>query len=228
MSTKPWTVDDISKLKMMFNGRIKNSDISIALGRSYSNVCKKCRELGLKSRMAIMMGEQKIARERGMIICRGCSTEKTTDNFPMRERGGRYTRCLCRECEAKFSLERYRNKKSYSLEETLHRRAYQAKRRSIKKKMEFRVTVADLLEIYNGQNGKCYYSGITMERIPKVDNYYNVSIDRVDSSIGYIKSNIVLCCDSINTMKNAMPKDVFIDICKKIVLHQKLQVESVQ
>lgn len=194
------------------------------MGRSYSNICKKCRDLGLKSRMSILMSEQKSARTRGLIICRGCDTEKSPDNFPPREKGSRYVRCLCRECEAKFSLERYRNKKSYSLEETLHRRAYQAKRRSERKGISFDITDADLIELYNKQDGKCYYSGIPMERVPKIDNYYNVSIDRIDSNVGYTRNNIVLCCDSINTMKNSMPKEFFIELCRKIVSHQERKV----
>jgi len=217
----PWTDAHINQLKELFYKKCKTIDIARILNRSWSNVCKKCRELGLKTDMSIMMGEQKEARGRGMIICRGCKSEKPIDNFPLREQGKKHIRCLCRECEAKFSLERYRNKKSYSLEETLHRRAYQASRRAKNKSIECNITDADLMEIYNKQEGKCHYSGVLMEKIPKVDNYYNLSIDRVDSKKGYTKENIVLCCDSINTMKNAMPHNVFIDICEKIVLHQK-------
>lgn len=63
-----------------------------------------------------------------------------------------------------------------------------------------------------------------MERVPKIDNYYNVSIDRVDSTVGYTKDNIVLCCDSINSMKNSMPKEFFIELCRNIVSHQERKV----
>lgn len=219
-----WTKEHENKVVELFNKKYKVSEIADDLNRSASNVAKKCRELGLKSPMGIMMAEQKEARGRGMIICRGCTEEKPIDNFPLRERGKKYVRCLCRECGATASLQRYRNKKNCTLEETLHQRAYQAKRRSEKKQLEFNLTDSDLLEIYKKQNGKCYYSGITMEKIPKIDNYYNVSIDRVDSSKGYTKNNVVLCCDSINTMKNSMPIKIFIDICQKIVLHQVRKV----
>lgn len=53
----------------------------------------------------------------------------------------------------------------------------------------------------------CYYCGDTILRI---------GIDRIDSSKGYIPSNIVICCGGCNLMKRSMTKQVFIEQCKKI------------
>lgn len=42
-------------------------------------------------------------------------------------------------------------------------------------------------------------------------------VDRVDSSIGYIKENCVRCCQKCNKAKNDMSVAEFINHCKKIV-----------
>ena len=49
------------------------------------------------------------------------------------------------------------------------------------------------------------------------DNSYVVSVDRVDSNKGYLKDNVVLCCDSVNTMKMKLDTKEFLNICKEIV-----------
>jgi len=39
--------------------------------------------------------------------------------------------------------------------------------------------------------------------------YVTLSVDRVNSNDGYVKTNIVLCLDSINTMKNTLDLNDF-------------------
>lgn len=59
-----------------------------------------------------------------------------------------------------------------------------------------------LMDVYEQQSGKCALSGRTMTyqsgsgRIPT-----NISIDRIDSSMGYEPSNIQLVCIQANKMK---------------------------
>ena len=51
----------------------------------------------------------------------------------------------------------------------------------------------------------CYYCG---------GNGYG--IDRLDSSIGYTKNNIVPCCSMCNMMKQSYTKENFVNQCEKI------------
>ena len=44
-------------------------------------------------------------------------------------------------------------------------------------------------------------------------------IDRIDSSIGYLKDNIVSCCSMCNYMKRAYSEGEFISQCAKIYTH---------
>lgn len=73
------------------------------------------------------------------------------------------------------------------------------------------VTIEDLLEQWELQNGKCFYTNIelvlsTYSKIKK-DPIYSASLDRVDSSKGYVKGNIRWVSRSINYMKNDMSDD---------------------
>ena len=78
-----------------------------------------------------------------------------------------------------------------------------AKRRNL----EFKIDLEFLLDCWEKQNGKCYYTKIDMKYIAFKKDPFQVSIDRIDSSKGYTKDNVVLCCQSINYMKN----DYYID-----------------
>lgn len=66
------------------------------------------------------------------------------------------------------------------------------------------------------------------ESLPKICHYTNlplifdsnqpntISLDRIDSSKGYIKENIVFCCADINYMKNNLTKERFVNLCKLV------------
>jgi hypothetical protein len=64
------------------------------------------------------------------------------------------------------------------------------------------------------QDYKCYYTGLDMSLDPKSTMY--VSIDRVDSNIGYRQDNCVLCCCIVNKAKNTLSKEKFILMCHAV------------
>ena len=91
------------------------------------------------------------------------------------------------------------------------------------------VTVKYLWELLVNQNFKCALSGVEIylrgedKTIPLTDNgnpryeLFNASLDRVDSSKGYIIGNVQWVHRQINIMKNAYSEDSFIEMCKKVV-----------
>ena len=92
-----------------------------------------------------------------------------------------------------------------------------AKRRADTKGITFDLDVAFLKHLHVKQGGKCFYSGITFD----LDNpRYTWSIDRVDSSKGYTRDNVVLACSIINSMKNSLNVDEFIEISRRIIDYQ--------
>ena len=74
---------------------------------------------------------------------------------------------------------------------------------SIRRNHNFNLDIKYMYELWDKQDGKCYYTGIPMTKTFNQKSPYQMSIDRIDSNIGYIKGNICLCCLSINFAKNS-------------------------
>lgn len=76
-------------------------------------------------------------------------------------------------------------------------------------------------ELFLKQNKKCALSGI-----PLTINFsgtngngeHTASLDRIDSSKGYIKDNVQWVHKDINMMKRTYDQDYFINLCKKVAL----------
>lgn len=70
------------------------------------------------------------------------------------------------------------------------------------------------------QNRKCALSGIDLKFPSKSkDKSYTVSLDRIDSSEGYIEGNVQWVHKDVNFMKNKFNNKYFIEICKKIAVN---------
>jgi hypothetical protein len=87
-----------------------------------------------------------------------------------------------------------------------------------KRNLEHTISILDLKALFEDQLGLCYYTGKPMLRDIRdiSSNDDSVSIDRVDSSKGYTKENIVLCRWVINRMKNDIPFDIFLKLISEI------------
>lgn len=86
--------------------------------------------------------------------------------------------------------------------------------------VESDLTVEDLLEIWNKQNGICIYTGIELilNRSSKICKDQNnvASVDRIDSSIGYTKDNIQFISRTANLAKNTMSHEQMIEFCEMV------------
>lgn len=86
------------------------------------------------------------------------------------------------------------------------------------------ITLQDLKECWEKQNGKCVYTNTPLilpthkNNKPNFPNWQIASIDRIDSNQGYIKNNIQFVSRTINYAKHTMNHDdmiSFIDFIKK-------------
>ena len=64
----------------------------------------------------------------------------------------------------------------------------------------------DLKETWEKQNGVCPYTGFKLilpenSNLNEIDFFHRASLDRIDSSLGYIKGNIQFISTPINLMK---------------------------
>ena len=116
------------------------------------------------------------------------------------------SRTLCKECLKK------QQRSLIPLEEKLYTRA---KHSAMSRKLDFDLTILDVKNILEGQNNKCKYSGIKFGDNFN-DKYTYPTIDRIDSSKGYIKDNICICTFFVNMMKNNCPVNKFKSIITDI------------
>lgn len=68
---------------------------------------------------------------------------------------------------------------------------------------------------YSLFNGKCSISGLDIVLNRDVSKQ-TASLDRIDSSKGYIEGNVQWVHKDVNIMKNKLNQDYFINICKMI------------
>lgn len=92
-------------------------------------------------------------------------------------------------------------------------------RKCIKRYKEVNITIEDVKNQWDSQNGICPYSGIKLQLKDSENIIYKPSIDRIDSSKGYIKGNIQFTSIAINFMKSNMSHEETITLCKFIALH---------
>lgn len=89
-----------------------------------------------------------------------------------------------------------------------------------KRKLEVTVTIQDIWELFLKQNRKCALTGEPLNFDSSWrKNDGNASLDRINSSKGYITGNIQWVNKKINMMKNCYSQDEFISMCKKVVMH---------
>lgn len=136
--------------------------------------------------------------------CKHCG-ETNPEEFPTEV----YSKSICKKCLSKLHRQNtisnlYTNcKKSWRI---------RSKKSNISPdKLEFNIDEEYIKEIWEKQNGRCYYTGIEFNTN---DKYSNPSIDRIDSSKGYIKGNICICTSIVNKAKS----DLSINEFKKMII----------
>lgn len=78
-----------------------------------------------------------------------------------------------------------------------------------------------LKNLYNEQNGKC---AITKMNMTHDKSLYAISVDRINSEVGYIPDNVQLVCRWINLAKNTHTNEEIKDVLNRF-LQQELPEE---
>lgn len=76
-------------------------------------------------------------------------------------------------------------------------------------------------ELFQKQNGKCRLSGRQIGFDQKVHRNTTASLDRIDSSIGYIAGNVQWVHKDINKMKMEFENDYFIEMCREVAAYHE-------
>jgi len=137
---------------------------------------------------------------------------------PKCQEGYQFKRNLkCRDCHLKDR--KINRQKGMSLEYWMKSATNTVKYRN---KLGSNLTFEYMLELWKLQDGKCYYSGLELKQ-PQYGIrrcLYSASIDRVDTTQGYIKGNVVWCCWGCNAGKADGSIEDYITICKAVAKKQ--------
>jgi len=134
----------------------------------------------------------------------------------------------CKECK-KNRIYKKRDKDRETIQWALNIIAKQLQQWAKNRKIDFKISTEDLLDLREKQEGKCYYTWYAMtywcihykEGKEAEKGKWQVSCDRLDNDRGYEKGNIVLCCTIANKMKNILSQKEFYQICKDISAKHK-------
>jgi len=191
-----------------------------------SNVCSlECRKLYSNSYGKFGLPQR---NEENLLLCYNCLEYKKDEEFWNHKnkhipesRNGKNT--TCGSCN-KYKNNLLRDEKKETLDGILKNRLNIAKYSSKKRNIYFdnELDIKYLKNIYDEQDGKCALSGEILE-FGKWDNK-TLSIDRIDSNLGYSKGNIQLVCWIINHMKVNLEQNEFINWCNKISEKQLISI----
>lgn len=88
--------------------------------------------------------------------------------------------------------------------------------------LDVQVVYEDLLALYQKQGGCCAILNIPMTH--EFNNLRSISVDRIDSSLGYIPGNVQLVCQFINTAKKDHTNAECISILEEFLIRKAQHV----
>jgi hypothetical protein len=139
--------------------------------------------------------------------CSICGIFKTKDDFYISQRGSK-----CKNCVLEITREYKKNKRKnpefrkIESEKQKQRKVRLWQNDLINKTkrngVEHNLTIDFINELYEKQNGLCYWFKVPL--IPSLEKKYpqQPSLDRLDITKGYTKDNVVLSCYSANIGRN--------------------------
>jgi hypothetical protein len=86
----------------------------------------------------------------------------------------------------------------------------------------FEIDMEYAWSVFELQGGRCAYTGLqlTFGESSKAKDQGTASLDRIDSSIGYVEGNVQWVHMNINKMKLDLPEDRFLELCFKVARHR--------
>lgn len=96
-----------------------------------------------------------------------------------------------------------------------------------RKEIEFSITKEYIWGLYLAQDKKCALTGLELhiqfrsQRYSSDNHEHTASLDRIDSSLGYIDGNVQWVHKDVNMMKRTYDQDYFIKMCKLVAENNK-------
>ena len=211
MALKKFKVCDSCGENLPYN-RVYYRRFGVNKGMIYHTTCKKCEDIYKH------MQEWKDNK----LLCHKCHQYKDESEFSANATKSKVRhnrRNICRDCytsnQKQHNLNLSDDKK---LAKCLLFRFLGARDRALNKNIAFDLTYDYIVELWNKQNGICALSGIPMTYTLKEGRTpTNVSIDKIDRTLGYTQGNIQLVCMACNQIKSDLTDLEMYNFCKRIV-----------
>ncbi len=152
-------------------------------------------------------------------VCNKCNNEKLLTEFYYHKRRKKFMNS-CMECNTKICCS-YQKKKRQEKDVNFLLRARAAGIKRDKKGLNIPImeNLSNyLLELWDKQEGKCYYTNTNMDISGYAkNNHFAMTVDRIIPELGYVKDNIALCCSIVNRMKQDLTINELKEWCQKIL-----------
>lgn len=118
---------------------------------------------------------------------------------------------LCKSCSN--SIPENNNHKGFYLDVLRASFAHKYKSNAELRNIEWSVSFDYLAKLLIDQDFRCALSGIPISAM-EVNN--NASLDRIDSTLGYIENNVQWVTSKVNMMKQQYTQEEFIEVCNSV------------
>lgn len=159
------------------------------------------------------------------LTCWDCNESKPFRLFPYRAQYKDNKEKRCKSCNNLNRKHRYEN---HSIDQIITTILTTAKHSCLKRerKNRFDAAILDITpeyikELVKIQQNKCTYSGV--EFVWEYGSKHKPSLDRIDSTKGYIKENVHLVTTIVNQAKSDLTEAEFLEMAKNIYETKNLQ-----
>lgn len=168
-----------------------------------------------------------------MKSCYRCGVVRPVETFGLTSKGA--PRSYCRECNNALNKAQY-DKRKTTPEFITKRRQYAQHNRQNNKRIratmmwhsskngakrrgiEYAIEKETLFMLFNFQGWKCIRTGIDFDLRTDMGNLpFGPSVDRIDSSKGYVLGNIQLVCNIYNYAKNIWSDDDVLTMARMLI-----------
>lgn len=94
---------------------------------------------------------------------------------------------------------------------------YRLGRNAQERGVPFLVTLEYISDLFDCQGGKCALTGLEIGFGKRTCDGYTASLDRIDSSLGYVVGNVWWVHKDINYMKMDLPLSRFKELCRLVI-----------
>ena len=148
-----------------------------------------------------------------MKTCFKCKESKSLDLFFKHKQTSDGYHSWCKDC-CRDGNKQSRQKLNSTIEGRARVFLQNARKSADKRKQLFDLTISDVVECWKQQGEICAYSGRHMTLY--AGHLNTVSIERIDSTVGYTKENTILVCQAINRMKSDFSLSDFYGLCADV------------